>query len=219
MINSEAGGRARSHNPGPDAGTAREAGGGWISSQPVWLLRHAETRWSLGGRHTGRTDIPLADAGRARGREIGERLAGEEFALVLTSPLERAVETCRLAGLGDRAEPDDDLLEWDYGDYEGLTTAQIRADRPGWYLWTDGCPNGERPADVAARVDRVIARALAAPGDVALFAHGHVLRALAARWLELDVATGGRLALSTGSISVLGFEREMRVVWRWNDAA
>jgi probable phosphoglycerate mutase len=187
--------------------------------QSVWLLRHAETEWSVSGRHTGRTDIPLTDGGRARGGAIAERVARERFALVLTSPLSRAVETCRLAGLGEQAQLTDHLLEWDYGDYEGLTTNEIRATRPGWYLWTDGCPNGETPADVAARVDRVIERALAASGDVALFAHGHVLRALGARWLELDVAAGGRLGLSTGSISVLGFEREVRVVWRWNDVA
>jgi broad specificity phosphatase PhoE len=186
--------------------------------QQVWLVRHAETEWSLSGRHTGRTDIPLTDAGRARARELGERLAGRDFALVLTSPLQRARETCELAGLGAHAQVRDDLLEWDYGDYEGVTTAEIRRERPDWFLWRDGCPNGERPEDVQRRADRVIAEILGVDGDAALFSHGHFLRALGARWIELPVAQGGRLALSTGSISVLGFEREVRVVWRWNDA-
>jgi probable phosphoglycerate mutase len=185
----------------------------------VWLLRHAETAWSRDGRHTGRTDVPLTETGRDRARALGARLGGRSFALVLTSPLSRARETCELAGLGDRGQPRDDLLEWDYGDYEGVTTAAIREQRPGWYLWRDGCPAGEAPQDVGVRVDRVISEAAAAGGDVVLFAHGHVLRALAARWIGLDVADGGRLALATGSLSVLGFEREVRVIWRWNDVA
>jgi broad specificity phosphatase PhoE len=185
----------------------------------IWLVRHAETEWSLSGKHTGRTDIPLTDAGRARARELGALLAGHEFALVLTSPLQRARETCELAGLGDRAQVSDDLLEWDYGDYEGVTTAEIRRERPDWFLWRDGCPHGEGPDDVERRADRVIAEVLDADGDVALFSHGHFLRALGARWMELPAAAGGRLGLSTGSISVLGFEREVRVVWRWNELA
>jgi probable phosphoglycerate mutase len=183
----------------------------------VWLIRHAETEWSRDGRHTGRTDVPLAEAGRERARELERRLAGKRFALVLTSPLSRARETAELAGIGDAAQVRDDLLEWDYGEYEGITTREIReTSDPGWYLWRDGAPGGEQPGDVAARVDRVIEEILGADGDVAVVAHGHVLRALAARWVEAPVDLGGRLALSTGSISALGFEREVRVIWSWN---
>jgi probable phosphoglycerate mutase len=182
----------------------------------AWLVRHAETEWSKSQRHTGRTDIPLTDEGRAAAAALRERLAGRDWSAVWTSPLSRARETCELAGLGAAAVARDELLEWDYGDYEGITTAEIRETRPDWYLWRDGCPNGESPADVAARCDRLIADLVAVEGDVALFAHGHVLRMLAARWIELAPDGGGRLALSTGSVSVLGFEREVRVVWRWN---
>ena len=180
----------------------------------VWLLRHAETEWSRDGRHTGRTDVPLTKAGREHARALRDRLAGHAFALVLSSPLSRALQTAELAGLA--AEVRDDLVEFDYGDYEGVTTSQIRERRPGWDLWSDGAPNGETPADVGHRVDRVIAEALGADGDVALVAHGHVLRALAARWVEQPAAFGGRLRLDTGSTSVLGFEREVRVIRRWN---
>jgi broad specificity phosphatase PhoE len=182
----------------------------------LWLLRHAQTPWSIDGRHTGRTDIPLTEAGRDAARALRERVAGHPFAAVLCSPLARARETCELAGLGAAMALTDDLLEWDYGDYEGLTTPQIREHRPDWYLWRDGCPGGESADDVGARADRVIAQALAAGGDVALVAHGHVLRVLAARWLEQAGAFGGRLALGTGALCVLGFEREVRVVARWN---
>ena len=136
---------------------------------------------------------------------------------MLCSPLSRARDTCDLAGLGARMELDDRLLEWDYGDYEGITTPDIRAERPDWYLWRDGCPNGESPEDVRERVDGVIEDVLSRGGRQALVAHGHVLRALAARWLELPVAEGGRLALSTGAVCLLGFERDVRVVWRWNE--
>lgn len=184
----------------------------------AWLIRHAETGWSKAKRHTGRTDVELTGEGREAARRLGERLADRPWAAVWTSPLSRARETCELAGLGGLAESRDELLEWDYGDYEGVTTAEIRATRPDWYLWRDGCPGGELPADVAARCDRIVDDLLAADGDVALFAHGHVLRMLAARWIELGPEGGGRLALSTGAISVLGFEREVRVLWRWNDA-
>ena len=180
-------------------------------------MRHAETEWSRDRRHTGRTDVPLLPEGRERARELRSRLEGLDFASILTSPLKRAEETCVLAGFGSRMERRDDLLEWDYGDYEGVTTHDIRIDRPGWFLWTDGCPNGESPEEVQERVDRVIDEALAGEGRIALFAHGHVLRALAARWLELPVVAGGRLALSTGAICVLGFERDVRVLWRWNE--
>ena len=182
-------------------------------------MRHAETEWSLDGRHTGHTDIPLTDAGRERARELGTRLDGREFDLVISSPLTRAQDTCTLAGLGAQMQLREEILEWDYGDYDGVTTRDIRAERPGWFLWTDGCPGGEGPEQVEARVDRVIDEVLEADGNVALFAHGHILRALAARWLELPVAAGGRLGLSTGAVCVLGFEREVRVLWRWNDTS
>jgi probable phosphoglycerate mutase len=184
--------------------------------QQVWLVRHAETEWSKSGRHTGRTDVPLTEAGRERARVLAERFATRTFAVVLTSPLERARETARLAGLGDTYEVREDLLEWDYGDYEGITTAAIREQRPDWYLWRDGVPNGETPAEVAARCDRVIEEVTSVDGDVAIVAHGHILRALGARWIEEPVAIGGRLFLATGTVCVLGFEREVRVIRRWN---
>jgi broad specificity phosphatase PhoE len=186
------------------------------AAQEVWLVRHAETEWSLGGRHTGRTDVPLTDHGRERARELGAVLAGRDFSLVLTSPLSRARETAELAGLDGAAQLREDLLEWDYGDYEGITTAAIRGERPGWYLWSDGVPGGETAEEVGARCDRIIEEILAASGDVAVFAHGHVLRALSARWLQEPVAFGGRLYLATGALSVLGFEREVRVIRSWN---
>jgi len=181
----------------------------------VWLLRHAETEWSRSGKHTGRTDIPLTDKGREVARELGKRIEGRTFAAVLCSPLGRARDTAQLAGL-ECSGLRDDLLEWDYGDYEGLTTPEIRETRPGWYLWRDGCPNGETADDVAERCDRIIAEVLERDGDVALVAHGHLLRALGARWVEESAAFGGRLFLGTGSISVLGFEREVRVLRTWN---
>jgi probable phosphoglycerate mutase len=148
----------------------------------VWLLRHAETEWSRTGKHTGRTDIPLTDAGREVARALRERVAGQSFSAVLSSPLERARETAQLAGL-EITGVRDDLLEWDYGDYEGLTTPEIREDRPSWYLWRDGVPGGESPDDVAARCDRVVEELLGLEGVVALVAHGHILRALGARWI------------------------------------
>jgi broad specificity phosphatase PhoE len=180
----------------------------------AWLLRHAETEWSRDGRHTGRTDIPLTDGGRDRARALRERIAGHDFALVLSSPLSRARETAELAGLTPQLR--DELVEFDYGEYEGITTDQIRQERPDWYLWRDGSPGGETPDDVGRRVDRVIDETLRADGDVAIVAHGHVLRALAARWIEQPAAFGGRLRLDTGTLSVLGFEREVRVIRRWN---
>jgi broad specificity phosphatase PhoE len=182
----------------------------------VWLVRHAETEWSRDGKHTGHTDVSLTDKGRAAAGGLGERMASRSFVRVFTSPLERARETAQLAGIGSRAEVRDDLLEWNYGEYEGITTAAIRQTRPGWYLWTDGAPGGESPEAVSARCDRVIAEVLASDGDIALVAHGHILRALAARWIEEPVAFGGRLFLSTGTLSVLGFEREVRVMRSWN---
>jgi probable phosphoglycerate mutase len=182
------------------------------------LARHGETEWSINGRHTGRTDLPLTDRGRQLAELLAPALAGRRFALVLTSPLQRAVETCRLAGLGELAEARDDLREWDYGEYEGLTTAAIREARPGWSLWRDGCPGGESAADVGARADRVIAEARSADGDAAVFGHGHMLRVLAARWLGLPASNGALFALGTGTLSTLGYEREAPVMLRWNEA-
>lgn len=182
----------------------------------VILARHGETEWSVNGRHTGRTDIPLTENGRRQAQALRPALADRDFALVLASPLTRALETCRLAGLGDRAEIDADLLEWDYGEYEGVKTAEIRETRPDWVLFDDGCPGGETAEDVGARVDRVIERAKAADGDVALFAHGHVLRVLAARWCELAPREAQRLALTTGTLSALSWEHEWTVIARWN---
>ena len=184
----------------------------------VVLVRHGETEWSATGRHTGRTDVPLTEEGRRQARALGACLEAWSFALVLTSPLQRASETCRLAGLGEGAEPREDLMEWDYGEYEGRTTADIRSGRPGWTLWMDGVPGGETAEQVGRRADRVIAEARAAAGDVALFAHGHILRVLAARWLDLPPDRGRSLALETATISELGYERETPVIARWNVA-
>jgi probable phosphoglycerate mutase len=185
-------------------------------SAEILLVRHGETEWSRSGRHTSRTDLPLLEEGRARAREVGKELAGRTFALVLSSPLRRARETCELAGLGDRAEVTDDLREFDYGEYEGLTTAQIREQRPDWSLWRDGCPGGESPAQVGERADRVLARMRAAGGDAIAFAHGHILRATAARWCGYGVEGGARLLLGAGAIGVLGFERETEAIAAWN---
>ncbi len=181
------------------------------------LVRHGETEWSLSGQHTSRTDLPLLPAGRERAAALGRELAGEEFSLVLCSPLRRARETCELAGFAEeRVELCQALREWDYGEYEGLSTPEIRAERPEWVLWRDGCPGGESPAEVCARADRVLERVREADGDVVAFAHGHILRVMAARWIGLGVEGGARLALAAGSLSVLGFERETSVISRWN---
>ena len=185
----------------------------------IVLVRHGPTEWSVSGRHTGATDLPLTEDGRAAAASLRERLAGRDFAAVLCSPLRRARETAELAGLGDRAELDDDLREYDYGAYEGLTTDEIQERRPGWYLWQDGVPDGETPDDVGARADRVIARAAAVRGDVALFAHGHILRVLGARWIDLPASHGGRLALGTAAVCELGLERDRHVIRLWNDTA
>ncbi len=183
----------------------------------LWLIRHGETAWSLAGRHTGRTDLPLTAHGEEQAKSLGHTLAGRAFARVLTSPALRARETCRLAGYGDAALQDDDLLEWDYGAYEGRTTADIQKDVPGWSLWRHGVPNGETADEVAARADRVIAQVSTVEGTVAIFAHAHLLRVLAARWLELP-PTGGRFfALDAASVSVLGHEHGERVIRRWNE--
>jgi broad specificity phosphatase PhoE len=181
------------------------------------LVRHGETEWARDGRHTGRTDIPLTDLGRRQATVLGDRLRGRRFVAVMTSPLSRAAETCRLAGLAGLAETCGDLREWDYGEYEGRRTVDIRVDTPGWTIWQDGAPGGESAAEVAARADRVIRHALAADGEVVLFAHGHFLRVLTARWLELPPQAGRFFALAPATISVLGHEREQRVILRWND--
>ncbi|HWF53543.1 MAG TPA: histidine phosphatase family protein [Solirubrobacteraceae bacterium] len=187
-------------------------------SHEIVIVRHGATEWSESGQHTSGTDLPLIESGRQRAAELAPLLAKRTFALVLCSPLRRARETCELAGLGDHAVLCPDLVEWNYGEYEGLTSPQIWEKRPDWLLWRDGCPGGESPAQVAARTERVIARAREAGGNVALFAHGHVLRVLAARWIEMDVMAGARLTLGAGTISVLGFERSTQVIAAWNHA-
>jgi broad specificity phosphatase PhoE len=184
----------------------------------VVLVRHGETEWSRDGKHTGSTDVPLTDVGREQATALGTALHGRQFEVVLTSPLERAAETCRLAGYGDVAQPRDDLREWDYGAYEGRTTPEVREEHPGWTLWRDGVPGGETDADVGARADRVVAELRSLTGDAALFAHGHVLRVLTARWLGLEPADGRLFALDTATISVLGYERETAVIRVWNES-
>jgi broad specificity phosphatase PhoE len=183
----------------------------------VFLVRHGETEWAATGRHTSVTDVPLLESGRRDAELLRRRLERHQFALVLTSPRARARDTAELAGLGDVLEVDEDLVEVDYGEYEGLTTPEIRERVPGWTVWEHGSPGGESVDDVGVRADRVIERALAAEGDVALFAHGHLLRILGARWIGLPAEAGGRLALSTAALCVLGYERERRVLWGWND--
>ena len=182
----------------------------------VWLVRHGETEWSRTGRHTGRTDVPLTAAGVEQARALRERIGGRPFALVLSSPLRRAWETCRLAGFGDTVRRTDDLLEWDYGAYEGRTTVEIRKEVPAWSIWTEGVPEGETLDEVAARARRLVEEAITATGDVALFGHGHVLRILTACWLGLAPREGRLFALDTGSVSVLGYEHSTRVIRRWN---
>jgi probable phosphoglycerate mutase len=186
------------------------------SHHQVWLVRHGETEWSASGQHTGRTDIPLTPLGERQAMALGKNLTGHKFALVLSSPLARARETCRLAGLGDSAEMTDDLREWDYGIYEGRRTADIRKEAPGWTVWNSSIPGGESLEHVAQRTRRVIDRAVGAPGDVALFAHAHVLRVLTACWLGLPPDAGRLLALGTASLNILGYERETRVISVWN---
>ncbi len=180
------------------------------------LVRHGETEWSLTGRHTSRTDLPLTERGREQARTLAGELSGRRFALVLCSPLRRARETCELAGFGGVAELCDDLHEWDYGEYEGLTAAEIHERDPDWVLWRDGCPGGETPDQVGARADRVLARLRSAGGEAIAFAHGHVLRVLAARWIAMEPAAGARLALEAGALSTLGFEHQNEVISRWN---
>jgi broad specificity phosphatase PhoE len=187
-----------------------------VTQPEVWLARHGETDWSADGMHTGLTDIPLNENGREAARQLADTLAGQHFDLVLTSPLQRARETCELAGFGEVAEVDPDLREWDYGDYEGITTAQIRESRPGWKIFTDGCPGGETLAEVGARADHVIERLRAVDGRLLVFGHGHGLRILAARWIELPAAEGARLVLGTAAVSVLGWDHETAALATWN---
>jgi broad specificity phosphatase PhoE len=182
------------------------------------LVRHTETEWTLSGQHTGRTDLPLTERGREDARQLAARLAGNDFSLVLVSPARRARETCELCGLAADAQVRDDLQEWDYGEYEGLTSPEIEQRRPGWNLWHDGCPGGENAADTGARADRVIAELAAAAAPVAVFSHGHLLRVLGVRWVELPPQEGARLGLSTGSVSRLGSERATRILASWNEA-
>jgi broad specificity phosphatase PhoE len=179
------------------------------------LVRHGETEWSKALKHTGRTDVPLTERGRREAELVGEALRGREFALVLTSPLRRATDTAKLAGFPD-AEPRDDLSEWDYGDYEGRLTAEIREETPGWTIWRNGAPHGESPAEVGARADRALEEMRSAGGDVLVFAHGHLLRALAARWLGLVPSEGRLFALDSATLSALGYERETPVIRSWN---
>jgi broad specificity phosphatase PhoE len=182
----------------------------------VWLVRHGETEWSRLGRHTGRTDVPLTDLGREQAYPVAAMLAGHRFALVLSSPRSRAMETSLIAGFGDRVMVEDDLVEWDYGVCEGWTTLEIEAERPGWTIWTGHPPGGETSDEVGRRADRVISRARAASGDVLLFGHGHQLRILAARWLGLAALDGRLFALATATVSVLGWEHGEPVIERWN---
>ncbi len=184
----------------------------------LWLIRHGETEWSRSGAHTSRTDLPLTGRGRELARRLGVLLGDREFAAVFTSPLQRARDTCELAGYGAVAQIEPDLREWDYGDYEGRSTPEIWRENPEWRLWRDGAPNGETADQVAERARRVIDRALAVHGDVALFSHGHLLRVLATVWIGVAPADGRLLALDTASVSVLGYERETRVISRWNQS-
>jgi broad specificity phosphatase PhoE len=188
-------------------------------SDRVFLVRHGQTEWSRTDRHTGRTDIALEPEGARGAKAIGARLRSERFALVLSSPLQRAFETCRIAGFGREAQIRDDLKEWDYGDYEGLTTEQIREEQPTWSLWEQGAPGGESPSQVSSRADRVLAEVRSVEGDVALFSHAHLLRVLSARWLGLPARDGRLFALFTSSVSVLGYEHGTEVISLWNDVS
>jgi broad specificity phosphatase PhoE len=185
----------------------------------IVLVRHGETEWSRTGRHTGRTDVDLTETGRRQAEATGRRLAGRPWSVVLSSPLRRALDTCRLAGLADRVAVDDDLCEWDYGEYEGLTTPAIRARDPSWSLWRDGCPGGETAGDVGRRADRVVARLRAAGGDAVVFSHGHLLRVVGARWVGEAPAFGAHLVLSTASVSSLGPEHGVDALVEWNDTS
>ena len=187
--------------------------------QEIVLLRHGETEWSRDGRHTGRSDIPLTPVGREQAAHAGEALRGRAFARVLVSPLQRARQTCALAGFDGRAELRNALMEWDYGEYEGLTGAQVRETRPDWLLWRDGCPGGELPEDVGTRADTVVAELRARGDDALVIAHGHLLRVLASRWIDRPAEHGAHLALTTAAVCVLGSENGRPTLQRWNDAS
>ncbi len=180
------------------------------------LVRHGATEWSASGQHTSRTDIALTADGELQAHNLAPMLDGLDVAAVLCSPMQRARRTCELAGLSDRAEVDDDLREWDYGDYEGVTTATIRTSVPDWTVWSGTCPGGESITEVAARADHLIARVRATAGDTIVFAHGHILRVVAARWCELDPIEGRRFVLDPATLSTLGWERETPAIRRWN---
>jgi probable phosphoglycerate mutase len=190
-----------------------------MNGRQLVLVRHGETQWSRTGRHTGRTDVALTELGQRQADALGSMLHGRPFAAVLVSPLQRATETLRRASLDvARVQVLEELVEWDYGDYEGLTTEEIRRSVPDWTIWTSPVPGGESAADVGARADLAIDRALDESGDVAIFAHGHVLRVLAARWLGLDVPSGRHFAMATATVSYLGYERDTPVILSWNQA-
>jgi broad specificity phosphatase PhoE len=185
-------------------------------AEEVVLVRHGETEWSRELKHTGSTDVPLTDRGREEAERVGEALRGGTFTLVLTSPLQRATETCRLAGFGEVARPRDELREWDYGDYEGRKTEDIRKEVPRWTIWSGGVPNGETIEQVGARADRVLVEIRALDGDILVFSHGHLLRILTARWLGLEPQAGRLFALDPATLSTLGYERETSVISEWN---
>jgi probable phosphoglycerate mutase len=186
------------------------------TERQIVLVRHGETEWSKSGKHTGRTDVPLTEEGRSVATGLGPQLSAFHFSRVLCSPLSRAKETCALAGFGEKAEMRDELMEWDYGDYEGKLTVDIRKSVPGWTVFASGCPNGETGVQVAQRVEKVIADVVASEGNIAIFAHGHVLRVLTARWLGLGPEGGRYFALETGKVCILSWERETRIIRRWN---
>lgn len=186
------------------------------NEQIVYIIRHGETEWSLNGQHTGVTDIPLTENGRTLAKLLQPVLAKESFVLVLTSPLQRARETCKLSGLGDQADVDTNLMEWNYGEYEGITSRQIHETVPGWLVFNDGAPGGETPEQIGARADRVIAKVRSVRGVVALFAHGHILRVLVARWLDLPATAGRNFLLDTGTLNILSYYRGYPAVKTWN---
>lgn len=194
-------------------GSPRQAGAG---PGEALLIRHGETEWSLSGQHTGSTDIPLTAKGRQAAQRLGPYLAGQNFSLVLSSPLQRALQTCELAGLGERAQIDPDLREWDYGAYEGLKPAEIHQQAPGWMIFRDGCPGGEAPDQVALRADHVIQRVRQAGGRVALFAHGHVFRVFAARWIGLSAGDASHFLLDTATLTILSYYRDIPAIKCWN---
>jgi broad specificity phosphatase PhoE len=208
---------SRSETSQTEAASDSGAGRHTAVTERLWLIRHGDTEWSLSGRHTGRTDLPLTPDGERHAADVGKLLAGRRFSLVLTSPLRRAMETCRLAGFGDAAQVDADLLEWNYGEYEGRTSAEIQSERPGWSLWRDGVVGGESLAQVAARAQAVIDRVLRSPGDALLFAHGHILRVLISSWLGLPPDAGRLFALGTAAVTTLGYEHTQPALVRFND--